>query len=126
MNKGLYVALAELARHPEYTTPLREETEQVFTQLGPTVEACDKMVYLDSFLKECQRLHPPAASVTLRPGSHVGVPSGMIQRSSEYYSDPESFDGFRFVKLAEAGAKNTRLVDLSPDYLVFGMGIHAW
>lgn len=64
--------------------------------------------------------------ITLKPGTHVGVPSSWIQRSSAYYEDPETFDGYRFVKRAAAGATNTRLVDLSPDYLVFGMGVHAW
>lgn len=64
--------------------------------------------------------------ITLRPGTHVGVPSGWIQRTSKTYTHPESFDGFRFAKRATAGEPNTRLVDLSPDYLVFGMGVHAW
>lgn len=64
--------------------------------------------------------------ITLKPGTHVGVPNGWIQRSSAYYDDPETFDGYRFVKRAVAGVKKTRLVDLSPDYLVFGMGVHAW
>jgi hypothetical protein len=64
--------------------------------------------------------------ITLKQGSHVAVPSGIIQRSSEHYANPEAFDGFRFVKRAAAGAKDSRLVDLSPDYLVFGMGAHAW
>ncbi|KAK5995071.1 Cytochrome P450 monooxygenase paxQ [Cladobotryum mycophilum] len=123
---ALYGALAELARRPEYLIPLREEIEAVFAQSGATVEACDKMVLLDSFLKECQRLYPPAVGITLRSGTHVGVPSGLIQRSSIYYTNPDTFDGFRFVNLAAAGAKSTRLVDLSPDYLVFEMGIHAW
>ncbi|KAJ5582567.1 Cytochrome P450, partial [Penicillium sp. DV-2018c] len=137
---GLYGALAELTRRPEYMQPLREEIDMMFSKLGPTVAACDGMVLMDSFLKECQRLHPPAAlsahrvcisdlklsnGITLKQGSHVALPSGIIQRSSEYYADPESFDGFRFVKRAAAGAKDSRLVDLSPDYLVFGMGPHA-
>ena len=64
--------------------------------------------------------------VVLKPGTHIGVPSGSIQRSSKLYADPDVFDGFRFVKRAAAGASGTRLVDLSPDYLVFGMGVHAW
>ncbi|KAJ5574298.1 Cytochrome P450 [Penicillium hispanicum] len=137
---GLYGALAELAQRPEYVQPLRDEVKSVFTELGVTVAACDRMVALDSFLKECQRLHPPAAvsahrvcvtalelsnGVVLKPGTHIGVPSGWIQRSSKSYENPEAFDGFRFVKRAEAGASHTRLVDLSPDYLVFGMGVHA-
>ncbi|CAG7919283.1 unnamed protein product [Penicillium olsonii] len=98
------------------------------------------MVSMDSFLKESQRLHPPAAlsahrvcitdlklsnGITLKKGSHVAVPSEVIQRSSSNYESPDSFDGFRFVKRAAAGDKNSQLVDLSPDYLVFGMGVHA-
>ncbi|CAP94697.1 Pc18g04730 [Penicillium rubens Wisconsin 54-1255] len=137
---GLYGALAELARRPEYIAPLREEIDLNFSRMGPTVPACDGMVLMDSFLKECQRLHPPSAlsahrvcisdlklsnGVTLKQGSHVAVPSGIIQRSSEHYTNPDAFDGFRFVKRAAGGAKDSRLVDLSPDYLVFGMGAHA-
>ncbi|KGO77244.1 Cytochrome P450 [Penicillium italicum] len=143
---GLYVALVELARRPEYVAPLREEIDLNFSEMGPTVPACDGMVLLDSFLKECQRLHPPSALSAHRvcisdlklsnglfshthyqatKGSHVAVPSGIIQRSSEHYANPDAFDGFRFVKRAAAGAKDSRLVDLSPDYLVFGMGAHA-
>jgi cytochrome P450 len=56
----------------------------------------------------------------------MAVPSGLIQRLSTNYENPNDFDGFRFVKRTAAGAKNSRLVDLSPDYLVFGMGVHAW
>lgn len=61
IQKGLYGALAELARRPEYIAPLREEIDAIFAKMGPTVPACDAMVLMDSFLKECQRLHPPAA-----------------------------------------------------------------
>ncbi|CAI7570738.1 unnamed protein product [Penicillium manginii] len=137
---ALYGALAELARQPEYIQPLRDEVEAVFANYGATVPACNQMILLDSFLKECQRLHPPAAisahrvcvkalefsnGIILKPGTHVGVPSSWIQRSSAYYEDPETFDGYRFVKRAAAGATNTSLVDLGPDYLVFGMGVHA-
>ncbi|KAJ5340933.1 Cytochrome P450 [Penicillium brevicompactum] len=137
---GLYGALAELARRPEYIAPLRQEIIDTILKLGPTLPACKAMDLMDSFLKECQRLHPPAAlsahrvcisdiklsnGITLKKGSHVAVPSEVIQKSGAYYEDPETFDGFRFVKRAAAGDKNSRLVDLSPDYLVFGMGAHA-
>ncbi|KAJ5601449.1 Cytochrome P450 [Penicillium lagena] len=136
---ALYGALAELARRPEYIAPLRGEVEALFGD-GATVSACNRMKLLDSFLKECQRLHPPAAvsahrvcvkplelsnGITLQRGTHVGVPSAVIQRLSTHYASPDFFDGFRFAKRAAAGAQNTRLVDLSPDYLVFGMGVHA-
>jgi cytochrome P450 len=54
--------LAELAQHPQYIGPLREEVEAVLANREATVTRCDQMILLDSFLKECQRLHPPAAS----------------------------------------------------------------
>lgn len=63
-QQALYGALAELARQPEYIQPLREEVEAVLAEYGATVPACDRMILLDSFLKECQRLHPPAASMS--------------------------------------------------------------
>ncbi|KAJ5287680.1 Cytochrome P450 [Penicillium angulare] len=122
---GLYGALAELSRRPEYISALRAEAETILSEMGTSVAACNRMVLMDSFLKECQRLHPPAAGIVLKPGTHVGVPSGWIQRSSKSYTDPEIFDGYRFVKKAAAGSQDTSLVDLSPDYLVFGMGVHA-
>ncbi|KAJ6171841.1 Cytochrome P450, partial [Penicillium chermesinum] len=137
---GLYGALAELAQRPEYIEPLREEIESILAETESSVAACDRMVRLDSFLKECQRLHPPSAvsahrvcleplelsnGTVLKAGSHVGVPSCWIHRSSKSYVDPELFDGFRFVKRAAAGGTNNRFTDLSPDYLVFGMGVHA-
>ncbi|KAJ5389974.1 Cytochrome P450 [Penicillium cataractarum] len=137
---ALYGALSELTQRPEYIDPLREEAEAILANREPTVASCDQMILMDSFLKECQRLHPPAAisahrvcvtelqlsnGITLKPGTHVGVPSGIIQHSSTVYTDPETFDGFRFAKRAATGASNTKLVDLSPEYLVFGMGVHA-
>ena len=72
--QGLYGALAELAQRPEYIPALREEVEATIAQMGITVAACDKMVLLDSFLKECQRLHPPAAGMFMPPS--VPVMSG--------------------------------------------------
>lgn len=62
-KQGLYGALAELARRPEYIEPLREEAELIFARVGANVSGCDRMILLDSFLKECQRLHPPAAGM---------------------------------------------------------------
>jgi hypothetical protein len=64
--QALYGAIAELAQRPEYIPALREEIKATITE-GITVAACDKMVLLDSFLKECQRLHPPAAGMFMSP-----------------------------------------------------------
>lgn len=64
-KQGLYGALAELAQRPQYIQPLREEVESALTEWGVSVAGCDRMILLDSFLKECQRLHPPAAGMSI-------------------------------------------------------------
>lgn len=63
--QALYGALSELAQRPEYIDPLREEAEAILANREPTVASCDQMILMDSFLKECQRLHPPAASMSI-------------------------------------------------------------
>lgn len=65
MRQALYGALTELSRRPEYIQPLREEGEAMLANFGVTIAACDQMILLDSFLKECQRLHPPAAGMSI-------------------------------------------------------------
>ena len=51
-------ALFDLAAHPEYLKPLREEVEIVTKQDGWSKFAVDQMHKLDSFLKESQRFNP--------------------------------------------------------------------
>lgn len=48
--------LYNLAVHPEYLKPLREEIESVVHQDGWTKSAINKMNMVDSFLKESHRL----------------------------------------------------------------------
>ncbi|KAJ5834656.1 Cytochrome P450 E-class group I [Penicillium robsamsonii] len=133
-NPGLYGALAKVSRRPEYIAPLREEIDLVFSEMGPTDSACDGMsLPIESALltSNFQRfvfadtLSRHGTGITLKQGSQVAVPSGIIQRFCKHYANPDAFDGFRFVKRAAAGAKDSRLFDLSPDYLVFGMGAHV-
>jgi cytochrome P450 monooxygenase len=53
--------LYDLLEHPEYIAPLREEiVESLKANGGWTLAAANSMQKLDSFLKECQRLNPPA------------------------------------------------------------------
>ena len=74
-KQGLYGALAELAQRPQYIQPLREEIESALTEWGVSVAGCDRMILLDSFLKECQRLHPPAAGMSIWPAPRGSVSS---------------------------------------------------
>jgi cytochrome P450 len=59
--------LSELAQRPEYINPLQEEVEAILANGEATVASCDQMILLDSFLKECQRVHPPAAGISIFP-----------------------------------------------------------
>ena len=47
----------DLAAHPEWVTPLREEIEPIIASEGWTRAALGKMWKLDSLLKESQRFH---------------------------------------------------------------------
>jgi len=46
---------------------------------------------------------------------------------SEYYQNPEKYDGYRFLRMRETPGedKNTRLVSTSSSHLGFGHGLHA-
>lgn len=65
---------------------------------------------------------------TLVPkGNVVSIPPNVIHHDPELYSDPETFDPFRFSKLREhedgkiSDAKHS-FTTLSNDYVVFGVG----
>ncbi|KAI1496583.1 putative cytochrome P450 [Biscogniauxia marginata] len=95
--------ILELAADFErWAPPLREEIEAILGRSPSTVTNADlsKMWKLDSFMKECQRFHPPTKLTLLLPkGAHVcfaGVPMSM---SEEYFEDAQTFDGFRFERM---------------------------
>lgn len=138
---GFTVALYRLATHPEYVQPLREEVEAAIAQDGWTREAFRKMPKVDSFLKECMRLQGPSTLLLQRKamqdftfsdgtfvpkGSHVATSIVATHCDSAYYSDPLTFNPWRFVG-AEDDAQDSkhRFATTSPEYLLFGYGRHA-
>ncbi|KAI1402429.1 putative cytochrome P450 [Hypoxylon fuscum] len=109
--------ILELAADFErWALPLREEIEAILGRSPSTVTNADlsKMWKLDSFMKECQRFHPPSKlsvnRTLLRPytlssgqvlpkDAHIcfaGVPMSL---SEEYFENAETFDGFRFERM---------------------------
>lgn len=50
-------ALYHLAAEPQYIQPLREEAEAIVSTEGWSKASVDKMLKLDSFLKETQRVN---------------------------------------------------------------------
>lgn len=57
-TEALTTALVDLVTYPEIIPRLREEIIQVITEEGWTKQTLYKLRFMDSFLKESQRLHP--------------------------------------------------------------------
>ncbi|KIL61858.1 hypothetical protein M378DRAFT_166342, partial [Amanita muscaria Koide BX008] len=65
--------------------------------------------------------------MTVPAGNIVAVASTPTHIDSEHYTDPETFDGFRFEKIRdEEGMENKhQLISLDLTYVLFGGGRHA-
>ncbi|PPQ72662.1 hypothetical protein CVT24_012640 [Panaeolus cyanescens] len=143
-----------LASDETYMKLLRSEVDEVVEQYGWTKDALDMMVIVDSFLKECQRLHAPGLAGLLRRAAQdftfsngITIPRGTIvgasiletHLDSSVYTNPLEFDPLRYVKLstssqnpsetqfgsAEPSKKKYDITAVSLDSLIFGYGRHA-
>lgn len=56
-------------------------------------------------------------------GAHIMVASTQLWDSNTY-PDAKKFDARRFLRMREAGNKNSGFVQTSPNFLVFGAGRH--
>ena len=54
--------------------------------------------------------------------------SWSTHHDDRYYSDPDTFDPFRWAELREEGGESLKhqFVRTSPEYIAFGHGSHAW
>ncbi|KAF6804336.1 ent-kaurene oxidase, partial [Colletotrichum sojae] len=124
-------AFYDLAARPELVPILREEIEEVIAEAGGqiTAAAIQKMVKLDSFLKEIMRYYPQSATAfqrkvmkpftlpngrTVPAGVIIEVPSHAVNNDESIYAHPETFDALRFYRIrkeTEAALSGT----LSPD-----------
>jgi cytochrome P450 len=139
--------LYDLSSHPDSILPIRQEIEALLGEHAGewTKHTVSMMRKLDSSLKESQRLHPVTTAVSMRKalrpytlpdGTHLPkgvwavVPAYSINRSKEYYDDPETFDAFRFSRKEEDGGKHGGEGMAHPDengYVSFGIGgKNAW
>ncbi|KAH9929775.1 cytochrome P450 [Fomitopsis serialis] len=136
-------ALFHLAASPEYTQPLREEVESVLKEEGGwTKAALGRMVKIDSFIKESQRLNGVSGislfrraikDLTLSDGTCV--PAGTIltaivastHHDENNYENADAFDPFRFSRLREQEDDTTKhqYVSTSGKDISFGHGRHA-
>ncbi|OAL29793.1 hypothetical protein AYO20_09085 [Fonsecaea nubica] len=137
--------LIDASGYPEYIPELREEIEQTLQSSGGvwTKQALDRLLKLDSFLKETQRLNSPDLTsyqrrvmqpLTLSNGMRIPrgatlvIPTGAINMDGQYFESPEQFDGFRFYRKrseSEDNAKKHQLVTVGKYDLAWGYGRHA-
>lgn len=133
--------LLDLAAHPEYLKPLRDEIAEVARIHGKwTKPSLSKLVLLDSFMKESQRMGPPSmlsyqrfmkeahvlSDGTLLPqGSHLCMAATHVQR--EAIADPDNFDPFRFARMRKEQDQSFKhqYTTTTRDELHFGHGKYA-
>ncbi|KAH7304052.1 cytochrome P450 [Stachybotrys elegans] len=126
--------LIEIARNQDIIKPLRKEVTEQVTAHGLTISALVNMALLDSVMKEAQRLSIAleriASKDTALPngqiiprGSHLMVDSTDLWNPA-VYSNPDQFDGYRFLRKREAGDTSSQFVQSSANYNVFGGGRH--
>lgn len=134
----------ELVLHPEIHEELQGEILSVFGEFGSwSKQALSKMIKIDSFMRECARLHPFLAGALEREamrdfalsdgsviskGMKVSVPQySMAYDETIYGKTAHEFDAFRFSKKrAEPGQElNHSFVQTGSNYIHFGHGKHA-
>ncbi|KAL5362268.1 cytochrome P450 [Aspergillus floccosus] len=135
-------AVYDLCVHGHYVDPLRREVLQAIAEDGGEYRktTLTKMWDLDSFIKEVQRLNPPALlnfqrivmrdltlsdGTVLPRGTHLAVPAADITNQADY--DPE-FDGYRYSRRRRAHpaeAHRHQFATTDQTSLHFGHGKYA-
>ncbi|KAJ5173381.1 hypothetical protein N7492_005974 [Penicillium capsulatum] len=135
-------ALFDLCGKDDVIQAMREEIITVIGAEGWKKTALYKLELMDSFLKESQRMKPinlvamkRRAEETIHLSDGTRIPKGDVlmvscdwMRNPDFYSDPDTFDAYRFIKLrqaAAAGDNSALFVSPSPQHLAFGLGKHA-
>ncbi|KAJ4357136.1 uncharacterized protein N0V89_001711 [Didymosphaeria variabile] len=136
--------LYDLATHPEYIEILRDEVKAALSKTGGVYnkDCIASMAKTDSFMKESQRLHPPALTTfkrrvmrdfTLSDGTHLPKGTSIeVDASARYhdldsFEDPDQFDGMRFLRISEQTQQKSahQYVASNQDYVFWGQGKHA-
>ncbi|KAI1609755.1 cytochrome P450 [Exophiala viscosa] len=136
-------AMFDLCRHPKIHEELREEIAEVLAGGNWNKESLDRLVKLDSFIRESSRLTPISAvkmerlavqDVRLSDGTLIpkGTSIGVIAHGR--HLDPDivpngaTFDAFRYARL-RTGVEKTdaeyAFAQATPENMLFGLGRHA-
>ncbi|EEP78020.1 conserved hypothetical protein [Uncinocarpus reesii 1704] len=135
--------LYDICDHPEYLESLRTEVLGALTADGGWDRTTiTKLVGLDSFMKESQRVNPPSyvsfnrvvrKSLTLSDGTrlpkgtHFGMASYSILQDPAIIENPHEFDGFRYKRIREdpKEANKHQFASTDSNNIHFGHGKYA-
>jgi len=140
LASALTHAITDLCLHPEYREPLLDEINSEASQLF--AQKADGLPLQDSFLKESLRLNFVHAVAgrrkALRPftfsdglhvsqGDWVAIPFISMMKYGGMYSDPDTFDGFRYVERdprnnIPSTIKDQKATDPNGKWMVWGVG----
>ncbi|KAI0756382.1 cytochrome P450 [Daedaleopsis nitida] len=132
----------DIALHPEYLQPLREEVKAVVASDGWTKDGLNKMWKVDSFIKESHRwngltflsvFRKAMTDITLRDGTKIpkgtllAAPAASVHHDEGKYSSNDVFDPFRFAHMREQDDHSTshQFSNTSLKWLAFGHGRNA-
>ncbi|XP_034937409.1 cytochrome P450 6k1-like isoform X2 [Chelonus insularis] len=103
--------LMELARNPEYQKLARAEIREIIGKHGWTVEAFEKMKFVDQCIYEGVRMHPPATMLDrvarrdyqipntdfiLKKGTPIFISLYGMHSNETYFPEPEVYNPDRF------------------------------
>ncbi|KAL2816441.1 cytochrome P450 [Aspergillus cavernicola] len=135
----------DLCERPDYVESLRQEVVDVLRETnGWRKDTASKMLMMDSFMKEVQRVNPPSAlgfkrivkdpnGITLSDGFHLPQGTRICTTSTSHLKDTiaplgqDSFDGFRYYKKRFDPGYSTRYQYTATDkeHIHFGHGKYA-
>ncbi|KAJ7835578.1 cytochrome P450 [Mycena olivaceomarginata] len=145
-------AIFDLMTRPELIQPLRDEAERVFEEEGWTKNALNKMIKMDSFLRETQRLHTMGPvnmfrkvvakdgfrfsdGTFLPEGTFACIAINSIHHNTSFHQNAAELDAFRFAREREEyTATHDRdsqdmfkhhMVNAAADHLPWGIGKHV-
>ncbi|KAJ3569656.1 hypothetical protein NP233_g4899 [Leucocoprinus birnbaumii] len=135
-SQVLTSVLFNLAAYPSYIEPLRAEISSIIDEEGWSKVSIEKMKKLDSFVKESQRHHTSFAvsrriavndftfsdGTFIPKGTSFAVAGRSLNWDERVYSNPDEFQGFRFVDM---DPHKFQMTSLSLEYMGFGIGKRA-
>jgi len=94
----------------------------------PSHSVCNMVLIVDSSRRIAVKPFTFSNGVSIPPGTSVASPLMPIHMDETIYSDPWTFDPFRFSRKRELQGESAKhhAANTSLEYLYFGYGHHAW